>query len=438
MVTRLKNLSARRAWTACGILLTVIALPVLAATFNLFQPAAGILKGNPSTYITTAATSADVVATFSGTCNSGTVLKGDGSCAAASTGTVTSVALTVPTGFSVSGSPVTTSGTFGVTTTLTGPLRGNGTGIVADSLSGVLKGNGTGAITTAAGTDVAAVFTGTCNSSTFLRGDGSCQSPGGGGTVTSVAMTVPSFLSVSGSPITNSGTLAVTLSGTALPVANGGTGTTTSTGTGNTVLSASPTFTGTVTAATVAATAVTVGGNNVCQSTGTNCPASSVAFSGATVNRITSNVTLGNGSTDVVLMNAEIVDTGNFHDNTTNSGRILFSQVTGKVQCTGSVAMSWSTLVASTFFPYGVGIRVNGSTIVALARQESQVVNTAPPSSITQTLNVTSPVLQTSVGTDYAELVAFSDNSDAAYTTATYNIDAGNSAGSTRFSCVAL
>lgn len=46
------------------------------------------------------------------------------------------------------------------------------------------------------------------------------------GTVTSVAMTVPSFLSVAGSPITSTGTLAVTLSGTALPAANGGTGVT--------------------------------------------------------------------------------------------------------------------------------------------------------------------------------------------------------------------
>jgi hypothetical protein len=50
---------------------------------------------------------------------------------------------------------------------------------------------------------------------------------GGSGTVTSVAATVPSFLSVSGSPITTSGTLAITLSGTALPIANGGTGATT-------------------------------------------------------------------------------------------------------------------------------------------------------------------------------------------------------------------
>ena len=45
----------------------------------------------------------------------------------------------------------------------------------------------------------------------------------GSGSVTSVAATVPSFLSISGSPITTSGTLAITYSGTALPVANGGT-----------------------------------------------------------------------------------------------------------------------------------------------------------------------------------------------------------------------
>jgi len=47
---------------------------------------------------------------------------------------------------------------------------------------------------------------------------------GGSGTVTSVAASVPSFLSISGSPITTAGTLAISYSGTALPVANGGTG----------------------------------------------------------------------------------------------------------------------------------------------------------------------------------------------------------------------
>jgi len=63
------------------------------------------------------------------------------------------------------------------------------------------------------------------------------------GTVTSVAATVPSFLSITGSPITSSGTLAITYSGTALPVLNGGTGVTTSTGSVNNVLSTSPTLT---------------------------------------------------------------------------------------------------------------------------------------------------------------------------------------------------
>ena len=64
------------------------------------------------------------------------------------------------------------------------------------------------------------------------------------GTVTSVAASVPAFLSVTGSPITTSGTLAISYSGTALPIANGGTGSTTATGSGSVVLATSPTITG--------------------------------------------------------------------------------------------------------------------------------------------------------------------------------------------------
>jgi hypothetical protein len=55
----------------------------------------------------------------------------------------------------------------------------------------------------------------------------------GGGTVTSVAVTVPSFMTVTGSPITTSGTIAISA---------------TSTGTGAVVLRTSPVFNGTISA----------------------------------------------------------------------------------------------------------------------------------------------------------------------------------------------
>jgi hypothetical protein len=65
---------------------------------------------------------------------------------------------------------------------------------------------------------------------------------GSAGSVTSVAASVPAFLSIAGSPITTSGTLAITLSGTALPVANGGTGLTAGTSGGVLAYTASGTL----------------------------------------------------------------------------------------------------------------------------------------------------------------------------------------------------
>ena len=59
---------------------------------------------------------------------------------------------------------------------------------------------------------------------------------GGNGTVTSVGLSAPAVFTVSGSPVTTSGTLALTYSGTALPVANGGTGVTASSGANSVML----------------------------------------------------------------------------------------------------------------------------------------------------------------------------------------------------------
>ena len=54
--------------------------------------------------------------------------------AAGGSGTVTSVALTVPSGFSVSGSPITSSGTLAITTAINGVVYGDGTGLAAATI----------------------------------------------------------------------------------------------------------------------------------------------------------------------------------------------------------------------------------------------------------------------------------------------------------------
>ena len=92
------------------------------------------------------------------------------------------------------------------------------------------------------GTGATSFITAPTTSSTYLQWNGSAYTwaagggGGGSGTVTSVGLSAPSFLSVSGSPVTSSGTLALSYSGTALPVANGGTGVTTSSGANSVVL----------------------------------------------------------------------------------------------------------------------------------------------------------------------------------------------------------
>jgi hypothetical protein len=123
----------------------------------------------------------------------------------------------------------------GLTTPLSVAQGGTGSATAAgarSNLSAAQSGSNADitALTNAAGIQIGAPTAGAQGAGTinatglFINGVGVGT---GSGSVTSVAMTVPSFLSVTGSPVTTSGTLALSLSGTALPVANGGTGQTT-------------------------------------------------------------------------------------------------------------------------------------------------------------------------------------------------------------------
>ena len=111
-------------------------------------------------------------------------------------GSVSSVGLALPSIMTVSGSPVTSSGT------LTGTLT-------TQAVNAIFAGPSSGA---AAAPTFRSLTTADIPALSY---------------VTSVAASVPAFLSIAGSPITTSGTLAISYSGTALPIANGGTGQTT-------------------------------------------------------------------------------------------------------------------------------------------------------------------------------------------------------------------
>jgi hypothetical protein len=148
------------------------------------------------------------------------------------TGTVTSITATAGTGISISGSPITTSGTLTITNTAPDQVVAftNGTGIsvtgtypnftvtnTAPSSGGTVTSvSGTAPISVATGTSTPAISITQATTSTngYLSStdwNTFNNKTSNTGTVTSVAMTVPTGLSISGTPITTSGTLAVTL-----------------------------------------------------------------------------------------------------------------------------------------------------------------------------------------------------------------------------------
>lgn len=120
------------------------------------------------------------------------------------------------------------------------------------------------------------------------------------GTVTSVGMSVPAFLSVTGTPVTGTGTLAVTLSGTALPEANGGTGQTSYT-IGD-ILYASAATTLTKLAGVAVGNALISGGVGAAPSWG------KVSLSGT--QHVTGTLPVGNGGTGAITLTGVVIGNG--------------------------------------------------------------------------------------------------------------------------------
>ena len=240
----------------------------------------------------------------------------------AGTGTVTSVAVSGgSTGLTTSGGPITTTGTITLAGTLA--VASGGTGTATPGL--------------VAGTNITSI-TGSWPNQTI-------NASGGSGTVTSVAATGGTGISVSGSPITTSGTLTITNTAPDQTVALTQGGTTTITGTyPNFTISSADQFVGTVTSVT---------GTSPVASSGGTTPAISLASGyGDTLNPYaskTANFVLAapDGTAGVPTFRAVVAaDIPTLNQSTTGSAATL---TTGRtIAVTGDLAYTSPSFDGST------------------------------------------------------------------------------------------
>jgi hypothetical protein len=224
---------------------------------------------------------------------------------------VTSVALALPSIMTVSGSPVTSSGT------LTGTLT-------TQAVNAIFAGPSSGA---AAAPTFRSLTTADIPALSY---------------VTSVAASVPAFLSIAGSPITSSGTLAISYSGTALPIANGGTGQTTAAAAFNALSPVTTTGDLIIGNGTNSATRLAIGAlNYVLTSNGTTATWAVATGSGATITNDTAT------STNVYPLFAAATS-GSLTTAYTGNANYLYKPSTGELTATAHVSSNGIQINATT------------------------------------------------------------------------------------------
>jgi len=178
----------------------------------------------------------------------------------------------------------------------------------------------------------------------------------GSGTVISVAATVPSIFSISGSPITTSGTLAMTYSGTALPVANGGTGNATGTATINANLTGPITSVGNATSITAGAI-VNADINAAAGIVDTKLATIATALK---VSNSATTATSANAANAIVARDAS----GNF-----SGGIVTVGRLDGPLN--GTVGATTPASIAGTTGTFSSGLTVSGGRTFLAAASET-------------------------------------------------------------------
>lgn len=317
--------------------------------------------------------------------NAGMVLTTNGtdtSWTSTAAGSVTSVAMTVPSILSVTGSPITSSGVLALSlanqtgnTVFASPSTGaSGTptfrSLVSDDLPTVpITKGGTGQTTANAALN-ALLPSQALNAGKYLQTDGTNTSWATSGTVTSVAATGANGIGVTSSPITSSGILAFSL-GAITPTSVAASGTVTGSNlTGTNTGDQTITLTGDVTGSGTGSFATTIG----------NAAVTYVKIQNVTNNRLLGRSTAGSGTVEEISLGSGLSLSGGVLTATGTGGTVT------SVNASATDGLAVSGVPFTTTGTIAISVTANGLHLDRLATIASNTIlgnNTGVTGSVT-------------------------------------------------------